>query len=122
MAAASPRIASDSWGHLEIEGVGTFKDAKLWPGGARAWDWTETGTDHRPGIQPQDAEELIEHGARTVILSRGRQGALKVPQSTIDAISENGVQVEVLGTAEAIREYNRRAASEPVGALIHSTC
>ena len=33
-----------------LDGLG----AKLYPGGARAWDWRETGTRHRPGIQPAD--------------------------------------------------------------------
>lgn len=35
----SPRITRLSWGHLEIEGGRAFKDAKLYPGGAREWDW-----------------------------------------------------------------------------------
>ena len=118
----SPQITSNSWGKLEIEGVGTVKDAKLWPGGGRSWDWTENGTDHRPGIQPADADELIEHGAKTIILSRGRSGALRVRQETVDAISAKGVEVIVLSTEKAIAEYNKRADKEPVGALIHSTC
>ena len=55
--ANSPRVTHLSWGHLEVEGVdGSFKDAKLFPGGARAWDWNETGTNHEPGIQPADIE------------------------------------------------------------------
>ena len=63
----SPRIAEISWGHIEVEGVGRFKDAKLYPGGARAWDWRETGTDHVPGIQPADIQELLERGADDVV-------------------------------------------------------
>ena len=50
----SPRITHLSWGRLEVEGGRSFKDAKLWPGGGRAWDWKETGTRHRPGIQLAD--------------------------------------------------------------------
>jgi hypothetical protein len=29
-------------GRIEVEGGRSFKDAKLWPGGVREWDWTET--------------------------------------------------------------------------------
>ncbi len=36
---------------LEVEGRQTFKDAKIFPGGPRGWDWRETGTSHVPGIQ-----------------------------------------------------------------------
>jgi hypothetical protein len=39
----SPRITHLSWGRIEVEGGRGFKDAKLWPGGGRAWDWKETG-------------------------------------------------------------------------------
>jgi hypothetical protein len=60
----SPRITQLSWGRLEVDGDQTFKDAKLFPGGAREWDWRETGTHHVPGIQPADLEELLAHGHR----------------------------------------------------------
>ena len=34
----SPRILHLSWGHIEVEGHRPFKDAKVFPGGAREWD------------------------------------------------------------------------------------
>lgn len=119
----APRIDRLEWGIVEVVGHGTFKDAKLWPGGARGWDWNETGTSHSPGIQPADAEELLEHGAETVILSRGQQGRLGVPDTTTAALEARGVEVHVAGTDEAVARYNRLAEDgAPVGALIHSTC
>ena len=75
----SPRISHLSWGRLEIEGQGAFKDAKLYPGGAREWDWRETGTRHMPGIQAADVEELLEHGAQVVVLSKGVLARLQPP-------------------------------------------
>lgn len=118
----SPRITSLSWGRLVVEGDRSFKDAKLWPGGAREWDWRETGTAHEPGIQPADVEELLEHGARAVILSRGMHRRLQVKPETLALLEERGVEVEVHPTEEAVHRYNERAANEPAGALIHSTC
>ena len=47
-----------------------YKDAKLFPGGSREWNWRETGTEHVPGIQPADVQELLDHGAKVVVLSR----------------------------------------------------
>lgn len=58
-------------GPLEVEGVGTGKDLKLWPGGGREWDWRETNTEHVPGIQPADVQELLDKGSKIVVLSRG---------------------------------------------------
>lgn len=43
---SSPEIASLSWGHMKVKGCSSsYKDCKVWPGGSRAWDWRETGTD-----------------------------------------------------------------------------
>ena len=80
----SPRISHLSWGHIEVEGHPPFKDAKIFPGGAREWDWRETGTRHVPGIQPADVQELIEHGARAVVLSRGIWERLQVCPETVE--------------------------------------
>ena len=72
MPKSSPHITHFSWGQIEIEGLDkAFKDAKIDPGGAREWDWNETGTRHEPGIQPTEVQELLEKGANVVVLSKG---------------------------------------------------
>lgn len=120
--ARSPRIVHLSWGHLEVEGYPTFKDAKLYPDGARAWDWRETGTEHAPGIQPADVEELLEHGASVVVLSQGMTGRLQVAPETLQVLKDQGVTAHVLGTEEAVHTYNQLREKEPVGGLFHTTC
>lgn len=122
--AASPRITHISWGCLEIEGrEQPFKDAKLYPGGARAWDWNETGTSHTPGIQPADVEELLEHGAEVIVLSRGMNERLKVKPETLQLLADRNVKAHVLQTEKAVERYNElQAAETPVGGLFHSTC
>lgn len=119
---SSPRIAACSWGRIDVEGHGPLKDAKLYPGGARAWDWSETGTRHDPGIQPADVAELLDHGADVVVLSRGVHRMLQVCPETLVLLKTKGVTCHVLPTSEAVAEYNRLAATQAVGALIHSTC
>ena len=118
----SPRITRLTWGRLEVEGHPTFKDAKLYPGGARAWDWRETGTEHTPGIQPSDVRELLDHGAEVVILSTGMLGRLRVHPETLALLRQEAVPVHVLGTRDAVQRYNDLAATERVGGLFHSTC
>ncbi|RMF61536.1 MAG: hypothetical protein D6748_01405 [Calditrichaeota bacterium] len=119
----SPKIKKISWGHIEVEGYpGGFKDAKLFPGGAREWDWNETGTRHSPGIQPDDIKELLEHGAQCVVLSRGMLKQLKVPSETIEYLKNRGVEVHILPTKQAVELYNQLSEEKPVGGLFHSTC
>ena len=118
----SPRISHLSWGHIEVEGHPPFKDAKIFPGGAREWDWRETGTRHVPGIQPADVQELIEHGARAVVLSRGIWERLQVCPETVAFLDKNGVEIEVLQTEAAAERFNELRENMPVGGLFHSTC
>src|SRR5258708_27741416 len=94
--ARSPRITHLSWGCLEVDGRLGFKYAKLLPGGAKEWDWSETGTHQVPGTQPADVKELLEHGARVVVLSKGIQERLQVCPETLRMLEEHGVTAHVL--------------------------
>jgi hypothetical protein len=116
-------VLAHDWGSVEVDGVGRLKDAKLWPGGGRAWDWNETGTHHRPGIQPADVTELLEHDPDVVVLSRGRQLRLESQAETFALLEARHIEVVHAETAAAIDEYNRLAAEgRRVAALLHTTC
>lgn len=117
----SPKIMSLSWGEIQTK-EHTYKDAKLYPGGSRAWDWTETGTQHVPGIQPADVEELLEHDAKILILSKGINERLQTSDGTIEFLEDQGCTYYILQTEEAVEKYNSLCENEQVGALIHSTC
>ena len=118
----SPKINSISWGKIETEDHKHYKDAKLFPGGSREWDWNETGTRHVPGIQPADVEELLEKGAKTVILSKGYHERLQICDETIEFLDKKGVSHFILQTEQAVKKYNDLADDHAIGALIHSTC
>jgi len=119
----SPRIKHASWGRLEVEGqADPFKDAKLFPGGSREWNWRETGTGHVPGIQVADVQELLEHGAEVVVLSRGMKKCLEVPAETLNFLKKKQIETHILPTAEAVELYNKLAEKSPVGGLFHTTC
>lgn len=119
----SPRIIDVSWGCLEVEGkTEPYKDAKLFPGGSREWNWRDTNTSHRPGIQIADVQELLDHGAKVIVLSRGMAECLHVPRETLEFLQEQQIAVHVLPTQHAVALYNKLAQTEPVGGLFHSTC
>ncbi|MGM0546857.1 MAG: Mth938-like domain-containing protein [Bacteroidota bacterium] len=118
----SPKINSIAWGKIITADGNTYKDAKLFPGGSREWDWNETGTRHSPGTQPTDVEELITHGAQQVILSQGYHQRLGVCQETTDLLTNKGITFYILETSKAVKKYNSIRKKYPTGALIHSTC
>jgi hypothetical protein len=107
---------------MEVEGLGRGKDFKLYPGGGREWDWTETGTRHVPGIQPADVVELLERDCRVVVLTRGMQLALRTCPETLALLRDRGIPVHVEETCAAVSLYNELAEEFPVGGLFHSTC
>ncbi|KAG7279064.1 hypothetical protein CRUP_031700 [Coryphaenoides rupestris] len=110
---SSPEVESLSWGHMQVKGGPcAYKDCKVWPGGSRAWDWRETGTDHRPGVQPADVEEVVAKGVDTLVQT-----------STLDLLKQKGVTVRVLQTEKAVAEYNVLVGQGArVGGVFHSTC
>jgi hypothetical protein len=59
----SPRISHLSWGHIEVEGHAPFKDAKVFPGGAREWDWRGV---KRPQDEPPGAVSFCRCCVREV--------------------------------------------------------
>ena len=118
----SPRISHLSWGNLEVEKNKSFKDAKLYPGGMRKWDWKETGTNHESGIQPADVEELLERGSEVIILSQGMYGRLQVKEETVRLLKMKKIQTFILTTKKAVDLYNDLRKTKLVGGLFHTTC
>ena len=119
----SPYIERISWGRMEVAGIGVGKDFKLWPGGGREWDWRETNTHHVPGIQPEDVKELLDHGSRTIVLSRGMLLMLHTCRETLEMLEKRHVPVHVVETNAAAELYNSLSSGgEAVGGLFHSTC
>jgi hypothetical protein len=118
----SPKITHISWGRIEVEGLGTGRDFKLYPGGGREWDWTETNTHHVPGIQPTDVQELLDHGSEIIVLSRGMHLVLQTCPETLAMLESRGIAVHVDETKAAVELYNRLAETNQVGGLFHSTC
>ena len=66
-----------------------------------------------PGIQPADIRELIEHGAKTVVLSKGIWERLQVCPETLEVLAENGIEVEVLQTEMAVERFNNLREGVP---------
>ena len=120
---ASPRILSVSWGKMEIEALGKGKDFKLWPGGGRPWDWSETGTSHGAGIQVADIIELIENSCEIIILARGVFSRLKISPETTTYLKTQDVEVIATDIKRGVQIYNSHVEKNVrVGGLFHSTC
>jgi hypothetical protein len=123
---AETMITEFSWGSVEVTIQGRkqhFKDCKIWPGGAREWEWQETGTEHSPGIQPADLAEILEQGPDEIVLGRGVFGRLGVCAETEALLRERGIPYHTENTRDAVRLFNELAEQGVrVAGLFHSTC
>lgn len=127
----APIITKAIWGQIDTQSTTEQKalltnfsarDLKIWPTGTKAWDWNQTGTRHNPGIQPADMEEFLQN-VDIVILTRGVQSVLQVPQATIDYAIAQGKTVLIGETPVMIDVYNSLVKQgKRVGGLFHSTC
>ena len=119
-------ITDLSWGEIEVTIQGEahhFRDCKLWPGGAKEWDWNETGTQHNPGIQVADLEGVLRKDVDVLILSRGQNKRLQVKNETEEYLRESDVDYHVAETREAVKLFNQLAKKgKRVGGLFHTTC
>lgn len=122
----STEITHISWGKMTVSINGethTFKDCKVWPGGARAWNWQETGTRHQPGIQPADIQEIIDKEIEVMILSRGMDLMLHTCPETETLLQECGIGYYLEETKTAVAHFNQLAKEgKRVGGIFHSTC
>jgi hypothetical protein len=119
-------ITGLSWGQMEVQ-VGSetyrFRDCKVWPGGAKEWDWRLTGTNHKPGIQPADIEEILERDVEVMILSRGQKLLLRTSPETEELLNSRGIEYHLEETKRAVELFNELTAQgKRVGGVFHSTC
>lgn len=123
--AYQPIIEHIKWGEITVKNNDDriiYRDVKLWPNHSREWDWKETGTRHNPGIQIADIEEFIDK-VDIVILTRGIDLVLQVPQETIDYAKQQGKEVHVGQTEDMVKLYNELVEQgKKVGGVFHSTC
>ena len=119
-------ITHVSWAHMEVttdSQTDRFKDCKVWPGGAKEWDWNLTGTRHQPGIQPADIEEILAHGVEVMVLSRGMQLMLHTCPETKDMLRSRRTEFHIEETKQAVNLFNSlMQQGKKVGGVFHSTC
>ncbi len=110
-------ITHISWGRIEVSVAGqtlTFKDCKIWPGGAIEWDWTLTGTHHRPGIQVADLGDVLAHNPDVIILSRGMQRRLQTTPQVEEHLSQRNIPYHIDRPSNCSTRWRRRV-SVPAG-------
>lgn len=105
--------------HMRIAGKIYRSDLKIINGEVHANWWRDQG--HR--LQRADIEDIIAAGPKSLVIGTGYAGVMRVPRSTIAAITEHDIRVIAEPTGKAVQTFNQLAESDPkIAGAFHLTC
>jgi hypothetical protein len=113
-----PEIQSYRFGQIEIDGERYSKDVIVFPDHVRPEWWRDQGHN----LVPEDLDEVFSADADVLIVGQGAYARMRVPPGTRQRIRDEGFELYVMGTKEAIELYNQRRNQQRVIAALHLTC
>jgi len=107
------------FGQIKINGKIYTSDVIIYPDGKvdDKW-WRKEG--HL--LVPEDLKDVIKMKPDALVVGTGNPGLMKVPTSTRDWISSQGIKLIVEPTEKACLTYNKLYKSTKVVAAFHLTC
>jgi hypothetical protein len=112
-----PRIEGYRFGHLVVEGEEQTRDVIVLPDRVLTDWWRAEG--HR--LVLADLDDVIAELPERLLVGTGAYGQMRPDAEAVDALSQRGVEVEVLPTADAVRRYGELDPRRTAAAL-HLTC
>jgi hypothetical protein len=112
-------VESYRFGKIVINGQKFSRDLIVFPEEIRTNWWRKDGHS----LCLEDLTVLDEIEVDTLVIGIGSVGIMKVPSNVIQEIGKRGIEVIVLKTPEAVKEYNRLVKQErQVAGAFHLTC
>jgi hypothetical protein len=109
----------DSGSHMRIGGETYRQDLKIVNGEVKGNWWR--GQGHR--LDPADIEDILSARPETLVIGTGYAGAMRIPEATRAIIAERGIRVIAEPTMQAVKTFNRLAATdESIAGAFHLTC
>jgi hypothetical protein len=106
------------FGHLVIDGQAYRTDLLIWPGHLKSDWWRREG--HL--LQLEDVTEALAADPQVLVVGTGNPGNLRVDPELLAYLKENGVEVIVKPTREAVPVINDLAGRRRLAAALHLTC
>jgi hypothetical protein len=112
------RIEAYRFGEIKIDGIIYGTDVIIFPERVQANWWRESGHS----LTLKDLEDVIHAKPEILIVGRGANGRMTIPDSTVRKLEDMGIRLIPMLTSEACDEYNRLAGDSKVIAALHLTC
>jgi hypothetical protein len=105
--------------HMRIGGEIYRRDLKIVNGEVKGNWWR--GQGHR--LDPADIEDILTARPETLVIGTGYAGAMRIPETTRAIIIERGIRVVAEPTTQAVKTFNRLAATDVnIAGAFHLTC
>jgi hypothetical protein len=112
-----PRIEDYRFGRVVVDGSEETRDVIVLPGRVvRNW-WRRDGH----ALVLEDLDEVLGELPAHLVIGTGADGRMQPDAGAIAELRANGVEVEALPTAEAVRRYGELNPAAAAAAL-HLTC
>jgi hypothetical protein len=116
---ADMHIDSYQFGKIVIDGVSYTKDCLILGGAVKA-NWRR---EEGHSLSVADLQEVIEAKPAILIIGCGASGMMDVPEKTMQALKEQGIQVEVYDTHRGVQRFNELSEENTnAAAALHLTC
>jgi hypothetical protein len=111
------RITDYSFGHIVVDGCHHDRDVIVLPDRVVGDWWRNEGHS----LTMEDLEEVLEGLPPRLIVGCGAHGRLVPEPSSLVALRDRGIEVEVARTGEAVDRYNA-SDTRTTAAALHLTC
>jgi len=112
-------INSYNFGSIRIDDHDFSADVIIFPERVSSPWWRATGHN----LTTDDLAEVLDSPPEVLVIGTGYYGRMEVPNATLRALQEKGIEPRVSDTRHAVEEFNRlQQQSAAVVAALHLTC
>jgi len=113
-----PKIDDYSFGRITVEGSTYTSDLIILPDRIEP-DWWRTSGHN---LDVDDLRLVLHKPPDVLVIGQGAYGRMIVPQASLRALEDAGIEVVALPTAEAVQRYNELCETRSTAAALHLTC
>jgi hypothetical protein len=106
-----------AFGSIKIDGKNYSHDVIVSLNKAALW-WRKTS--HEVAID--DLAPILKENPKLIVFGTGAMGVMKVLPETEEYLKQQGIQVTVLPSGDAVKEYNLRIKDPGTVGAFHLTC
>ena len=114
-------IEDYTFGRIRVDGRTYCHDVIIYPEGVDGDWWRREG--HR--LSMEDLPKILSRRPDILLIGTGASGVMEVPEEVREVLRKKGIEVKVMDTRRACKEYNRLVGEEGgrrVVAALHLTC